>query len=93
MRNVIYFYMQGCPYCRQANRAIEELTAENPKYAAVPIQRVDENQHPELVKNYSYYYVPTMIVGNDKVYEARPGESYAECREQVQKVLDAALAE
>ncbi|MBQ6909889.1 MAG: thioredoxin family protein [Synergistaceae bacterium] len=88
---ILAFYLEGCPYCRQARKALEELTAQEKKYQGIRIDWVEENQHPEISDKYDYYRVPCMFVNNNKIYEARPGESYDECRLNVRKVLDEEL--
>lgn len=92
MKNVTAFYIEGCPYCRQARKALDELCDDRAEYSAVKIEWVDENLHPEISEKYDYYHVPSMFVEGVKVYEARPGEKYEECRENVRKVLEEALA-
>ena len=32
MKKITYFHLPSCPYCKNANKAIEELRAENPEY-------------------------------------------------------------
>ncbi len=91
MKNVLYFYLNGCPYCRNANKAIDTLLAEEPKYADVQIDRVEENAHPEIADRYDYYRVPTMYIDGEKLYEAKPGQGYEEIKANVKRVLDAAL--
>ena len=82
------FYIDGCPYCANAKRAIAELKEQNPEYAKVQIEMVNERKNPEISEKYDYYYVPTMIVNEEKVYEAQPGESYVECLENVRAVFE-----
>ena len=91
MKEIKMFYINGCPYCANAKKAIEALKEENPAYREIPLAMINENEHPEISQNYDYYYVPTMILGEKKVYEAHPGESYAECLGHVKAVFDAAL--
>ncbi len=91
MKEVKLFVLDGCPYCRQAFEALEDLKAENARYGEVPINVYEENKDPEVVAKHDYYYAPTMYIGEDKLYEAHPGESYAECRAEVKKVLDRAM--
>ena len=91
MKKVTCFYLTSCPYCRQAFRALKELIAENAEYEKVDMEWIEESDHPEISKNYDYYYVPTMFIGNAKHYEARPGESFEECKGHVKEVLDEAL--
>lgn len=86
------FYLTNCPYCHNASRAIDDLVKENPAYATVSIHRIEESQEPDLVAKRNYYYVPTFYLGDDKLYEAQPGQSYEEIRENVQRVLDAGLS-
>ena len=92
MKKVLAFRLEGCPYCAQAMKALKELGAENEKYASVNVEWVEENEHPEISAKYDYYSVPTMYVDGEKVYEAHRGEKYEECRENVRRVLEAALA-
>ena len=90
-KKILAFYIDGCPYCRQARKAVDELTHET-QYAGIQIEWVNENQHPEISERYDYYYVPTMFVDDVKIYEAKRGESYEECRENVKRVFDSSLA-
>ena len=90
MKKILAFRLNGCPYCAQAMKAVKELTAENEKYAAAAIEWVEENEHPEISAKYDYYHVPTFFVDGVKVYEARRGENYEECRENVRRVLEKA---
>lgn len=91
MKSVLAFRMNGCPYCAQAMKAVKELAAEDEKYAAVVIDWVEENEHPEISANYDYYYVPAFFVDGVKVYESHRGEKYEECLENMGRVLEDAL--
>ena len=91
MRKITYFYIRTCPYCRHANRAIEELMAENGAYRDIEIDRICEEENPDIVRNYDYYYVPCMYIGEAKVYEADPSQGYDEIRNEVKRVMDLAL--
>lgn len=93
MKDITMFVMTGCPYCRQAKQAIKELQDENSSYSSVKIHEINETVQPDIADQYDYYYTPTMFIGEDKLYEAHPGESYDECKANVQKTLNAALAE
>ena len=92
MKKVLAFRLEGCPYCRQAMKALQELSAEDEKYSSAAIEWVEENEHPEISAKYDYYRVPTMFVDGVKLYEAHPGESSEECKANVRRVLDEALA-
>ena len=90
-KKVTYFYLPGCPYCRQADRAIEELKGKNPEYAAVEFERIDETARPEIANRYDYYYVPSMFIGEKKIYESHSLERPEECRAHVEEVFRKAL--
>ena len=85
--------MEGCPYCAQALAAIKELKAENPNYAAIEVEILDKHQQRDLAEKFAgkYYYVPSMFVDGEKIYEAHPGESYGECLLSVKKVFSMAV--
>ena len=88
---ITYFYMNGCPYCRNANKAIEELILEKPGYATIEIERINENDPPGGITGFDYYYVPSMFIGKEKIYEAHPGQQYDEIKEAVRKVFERAI--
>ena len=82
---VTVFEYPGCPYCRQANQWLEELTKENPAYAAIPVRRVEERREKALADSYPYYYVPSFFIGKDKLHEG------AATKDKLKAVLDRAL--
>ena len=43
MKDVMMMMLPDCPYCHQADRLLAELAAEDARYGAVPIRRVDES--------------------------------------------------
>lgn len=91
MRSLTMFYLEDCGYCAKARMALEELCSENPEYARVPIEKIEESVHPEVADQYDYYAVPTFFDGKQKLFEAHLFMSYEEIREEVKKVLDYAL--
>ena len=91
MKKITLFYLSDCPYCHNARKALEELKKENPAYKEIEIDWIEESEQPEVAEQYDYYYVPTMYVDGRKLYEAKPSESYAACKENVKAVLDAVL--
>lgn len=91
METITLFYLEDCPYCHNARRALEELKAGRPEFGKVPVVWMDENRHPELVGQYDYYYVPSAFAGKRKLFEAHPGDSYEKCREQMRQALEFAL--
>lgn len=91
-KKVTVFYLEGCPYCKQAREALNELANEKPEYSSVNIEWVEESRNPDIVNQYDYYYVPAMFVDGVKAYESHRGEKYGDCKENVRKVLEKALA-
>ncbi|MBR1646465.1 MAG: glutaredoxin [Selenomonadaceae bacterium] len=88
MKKITLIKIQGCPYCAAAFKAIDELKKIFP---AAEIDIVDENLEPSRAEKFTdYYYVPTMYVDGEKIYEAHPGESYDECFTNVKKVFEVA---
>ena len=90
MKKVIAFVMQGCPYCRAAKQAYDELIKE-PQYTQINVEWIDENEHPERVKGHDYYYCPSFFVDEEKTYEAHPGDDNEYIRSMVEETLRAAL--
>ena len=89
MKKIVCFYLEDCPYCHKAKKAFEELMTENPKWSEVPIEWVEESKEkPTELKNFDYYYVPTIYVGNDKVYEASPSDDYNAIKANVLKAFE-----
>lgn len=69
MKEITYFHLQGCPYCHQADRLIEEMCKEDPRYAAIKINKVEERKERELANSYDYFYVPCLWLGKTKLHE------------------------
>jgi glutaredoxin len=86
MKQVLFFYMNGCPYCRQASIWMDELMREHPEYASVPLRRVEEREERAFADSFDYYLVPTFYVDGVKVHEG------AATKEAVEAVFQKALA-
>jgi glutaredoxin len=82
---ITMFYMPGCPHCSLAFRYLDELRHENPRWADIEIETIDETVQRVLADSYDYYYVPCFYLGRDKLHEG-----HAE-REDISRVLDAAV--
>ena len=93
MKKVIYFYINGCPYWTNADRAYEELVAENAAYAQVSIDKYEEYERRDISDQYDYQATPAMFIGDELIYQAHLFEPYEECKSHVKEVLDKALAE
>ena len=85
MKNVIMFHFLGCPYCRAAENWIREVVSEHPELGQVPIEKIDENRHPEIADRYDYWYVPTFYVDGKKLHEG------SLTKPKLKEVLDAAM--
>ena len=70
MKKITMFHLYDCKYCDYARQAIKELTEENPEYKNIEIDMVEENEHPEIIENYDYMAVPTLFIGDEKIFEA-----------------------
>lgn len=87
-----YFYLPGCPYCKQAREIIKELISEHPEYANVKITEVNEITQRKIVSQYDYYYVPCFWIGKEKLYEADPNDPADVVKEKLNAVFQRALA-
>lgn len=91
MKKITIFYLTNCPYCHNAKKALEELIKETPEYNEIPVEWIEESRQPQLAEQYDYYYVPTVFVGNHKLYEADPSENYRDCKKNMKAALDTVL--
>ena len=85
MKKITLFILESCPYCREALQWMDELIAKNHEYRALEIEIIDELVHPDIVKKYDYYYVPTYFVGEEKLHEG------AASLKKIRRVFNAAL--
>lgn len=86
MKELTLFYLEHCPYCKRARGNMEELKGENPAYADIPVNMIEEIEQRELADQYDYYYVPTFYLDGEKISEG------AVDRDGVKAVLDKALS-
>lgn len=85
------FYLPGCPYCRRAEQIITRLLQEHPDYAAVPLRRVNELTARAEAQSRDYWYVPSLFLGDRKLYEADPAESAQQMEAHIDAAFRAAL--
>ena len=85
MKKITLFYLPSCPYCKQALAWNRELIVENPEFAGIELELVDENREADRAARYDYYYVPTYYVGAEKLHEG------AATKEKIRAVFQAAL--
>ena len=85
-------HLDDCPYCHKARRALDELREENPAYRGVAVEWIEEERESEAAGRYTdYYYVPTIYAGEQKLYEAHPGDDYDKIKAEVKQALDAVI--
>ena len=78
MKQVLYFCLEGCPYCRQADKWMEEAVREHPEYANVEIKTIEERRERDFANKFDYYYVPTFYVDGVKVHEGPASKAAVE---------------
>lgn len=83
-----YFYLEGCPYCVFADRAIEALKKEDPAFAAIGIEKIEEEERKDIADQYDYYYVPTFFKEHRKLFEAHPSNKYEDIEAAVRKIFE-----
>ena len=91
MKKLTIMYLEGCPYCREAEKALNKLKAQDPALGAVDVEWIEENRSPQEAAKRDYYYVPSIFCGSEKLYECRPGESGDAILQQVEKALRSCL--
>jgi len=91
MKEILAFHMQGCPYCANAFRAIDELMTENPAYKSIKIDWHDDANAQDLYPTHPYNYCPNMWFDTELAYEAKPGETYEQTKSFIKAVFDKAL--
>ena len=91
MKKLTLFYLETCPYCHNAKRALQELRKENLAFAQVEIDWFEESKEPTLANNFDYYYVPSVFCEGKKLYEAQPRETFDACKANLRACLEAAL--
>lgn len=77
-KEVVMFVLDECPYCKEAFKIMDGLTAENPQYGSVKVEVIEETKDPARSSEYDYYYVPTYFVDGKKIHEGIPSEESIE---------------
>lgn len=91
MRKLTIFFMNGCPYCRHAMNAMKELEAEFPGLSSDQIEWIEEEQNADVANQYDYYYVPSVFLGDQKLYECSPEDNYTTIKQPLKKAIEAIL--
>ena len=69
MKKLTLFYLEICPYCTLCRRYMRELQNENPAYAALSIELVEESVETARADSRDYYYVPCFYLEDEKLAE------------------------
>ncbi len=91
MNKLTVFYLEHCPYCRNAMRAVKELEAEIPGFSPDGIDWIEETRNPEIADRYDYYRVPSVFLGEKKLYECSPSDDYASIKRHLKEAVEAAI--
>ena len=92
MSEIEIFYLPGCPYCKNARRAVEELVEEDAAYARIPLRWINEQEERVLADSRDYYYVPTFFHRGEKLYECSPRHGYEDIKSHIKTVFDMVLS-
>ena len=92
MREIEIFYLTGCPYCKNAKRAVAELLREEPAYGELALRWIEENEEPALADSRDYYRVPSLFYQGDKLYECSPFQGYDVIKAHIKEAFDRVLA-
>ena len=85
MKEITFFMMDVCPYCKKAQKWLDELMAEHPEYKKIPMKVIDERKEPDIANRYDYYLVPTFYVDGVKLHEG------VATKEKIEAVLKQAM--
>lgn len=66
MKKLTVFILENCPFCRRARAWMDELIKENPAFAEIEIEFVDEKIERERAEAMDYYYVPCFFDSEGK---------------------------
>ena len=86
------FYLENCPYCRKAIRAAKELETELPGFSADSISWIEERECADIADRYDYYRVPSIFLGDEKLYECSPSDDYDEIKRNLKAAVETAIA-
>ena len=90
MQTLTIFHLDRCPYCRKLTQTYAELCDETPEFRNVPIEWVEESKEPQRAEAYSYWYVPTIFLGNEKLFETKPSDTAITLKAALKQALETA---
>ena len=54
MKKITMFYLEECPFCQKAKKAMDELMTENKAYQSLDIEKIEESENVALAEKYDY---------------------------------------
>ena len=93
MKKLTVFYLEGCPYCRNAVKAVKELRDETPGFATLEFDWIEERKNAGIAERYDYYNVPCVFYGDRKLYECKPGDDFYTIKRQLKKAVETVVNE
>lgn len=91
MKKLTVFYLDGCPYCKNAVTAVKELRSEIPGFLTVEIDWIEERRFAGIADRYDYYNVPCIFSGDEKLYECRPGDDYRTIKQNFKSAIESVV--
>jgi glutaredoxin len=91
MKTLKIFYLDGCPYCRNAAAAVKELRTELPGFETLAIEWIEERKNAAVADRYDYYNVPSVFFGDEKLYECKPGEDFTSIKHRLRRAIETAI--
>ncbi|MBQ6425221.1 MAG: glutaredoxin [Clostridia bacterium] len=91
MKPLTVMYLENCPYCRKARKAVDALIGKNPEFRSVPLTWIEESEQPALADSYDYWRVPSVFMGEEKLFEADPADTYDSLKEAFFQAFRTAL--
>ena len=82
---LLVFTLPVCSHCRRALKWIDELKEENEAYRDIEIEVINERRNKKLADSYDYYLVPSIFMGETKLFEGKP------TKDDMKEVLKKAL--
>ena len=92
MKKLTIFYLDGCPYCRHAVRAVKELEQEL-SFSPARIDWIEERRNADVADRYDYYRVPSVFFKGRKLYECSPDDDYAAIRQHLKRAIETTICD
>ncbi|MEG0257948.1 MAG: thioredoxin family protein [Christensenella sp.] len=77
-KQVKMMVLEGCPHCAHAFELMKELKLENPQYADIDVEIIDERRDEGKIQGYDFWYVPAFFVNGVEIFEGVPTKNKIE---------------